>query len=56
MEKKLHNFLLEETNFFENLMKEFDDEELWKKYMEDCLKEKEERKKRTNSKKRKKRK
>jgi hypothetical protein len=54
MNDKLHDSLLEEAQFFENLMKELDDKEIWKKYMEDCLKEKEER--RMNSKKRKKRK
>jgi hypothetical protein len=54
MEKELRNLLLEENKSFEELMKEFDEDELWKKYMEDHLKEKEEGRKRTNSKRQKK--
>jgi hypothetical protein len=53
MEKELRNFLFEEGKFFEELMKEIDEEELWKKYMED-LKEEEEYRKRVRLKKRKK--
>jgi hypothetical protein len=45
MEKELRDFLFEEGKFFEELMKEIDEEELWEKYMED-LKEEEECKKR----------
>ena len=47
MDKELRDFLLEEEKIFEELMKEFDDDELWEKYIEDHLKEEEEcRKKR----------
>jgi len=53
MEKELRDFLLEEGKFFEELMKKIDEEELWKKYMED-LKEEEEYGKRARLKKRRK--
>jgi len=53
MEKELRDFLFEEGKFFEELMKEIDEEELWKKYVED-LKEEEEYRKRVRLKKRKK--
>ena len=43
MKKKLPNLLLEEDKSFEELMKEIDEDELWEKYMEDHLKEEEER-------------
>lgn len=53
MGEELRNFLLEEGKFFEELMKEIDEEELWKKYVED-LKEEEACKKRVRLRKRRK--
>jgi hypothetical protein len=46
MKKELSDFLLEEGKFFEELMKEVDEDELWEKYMKDHLKEEEECRKR----------
>jgi hypothetical protein len=54
MEKELRDLLLEEDKSFEELMKEFDENELWEKYIKDHLKEKEEYRKRINLKKQKK--
>jgi hypothetical protein len=42
MERNSHDFLLEEDKTFEELLKEFDEDELWEKYVEDHLKEEEE--------------
>jgi hypothetical protein len=48
MKKERGDFLLEEGRFFEELMKEVDEDELWEKYMEDHLKEEEECRRRAN--------
>jgi hypothetical protein len=42
MREDLRDFLLEEGKTFKELLKEFDEIELWEKYMEDHLKEEEE--------------
>jgi len=54
MEKERRDLLLKEDKSFEELMKEMDEDELWKKYMEDHLKEEEECRKRANLKRQKK--
>ena len=48
MKKELRDFFWEEENSFEELMKEFDEDELWEKYMEDHLKKEEECRKRAS--------
>jgi hypothetical protein len=54
MEKEMGDFFLEGSKTFEDLMKDIDEDELWKKYMEDHLKEEEECRKRANLKRQKK--
>jgi hypothetical protein len=56
MREDLHDFLLEEDKTFEELLREFDEDALWEKYMEDHLKEEEECRRRANLRRQKKRK
>jgi len=56
MREDLRDFFLEEDKTFEDLLKEFDEDELWGEYIEDHLKEEEECRQRAKLKRQKKRK